>query len=133
MTHRQDLARGRRAYEQDAHERTLAVLRAMEPRVRLLAPTERVQYAWLRGMSDYRLGYRLDARHWLSLASAMAEQTQGSLTPEWRAQMDEALAELDGHVFEKGYDGLANVLRAHSDRAPAAKPKRKSDTADDEP
>ena len=75
---------------------------------------ERVQYAYLRGMTDYRLAsdstagagvsdpkkaFRDHARHWLALSAAMEKKTPGSLNTEEKERLDKTLEELNHEVF----------------------------------
>lgn len=111
-TYRDQLARSQVAFEQNDHERALALLRNMEEDVTRLSPTERGQYAYLRGMTDYRIGYRVDARHWLALAKAYEDASPGMLPADWRARASEALDEMNGIVQEGGLKALAASQRA---------------------
>jgi len=81
-TYQDDLARGQRAYTASEYERALAIFRALEPDTSHLSTTERAQYAYLRGMTDYRMGYKSSARHWLAIAAAMEKLVPGSLPPD---------------------------------------------------
>ena len=105
-TYRDQLAHGQRAFEQNDHERALALLRDLERDMTRLATPEQAQYAYLRGMTDYRIGHRSDARHWLAIARAYDERTPGILPTDWTARMTAALDELDGVVHESGYSAL---------------------------
>jgi len=129
-TYRDDLARGQHAFEQNQHERALAIFRALEADTSHLTPTQRAQYAYLRGMTDYRIGYRADARHWLVVAKALEEQTPGVLSTEWKGRLDEALAELNPLVYAGGMDALAPVKARI--RAPEPKAKPKADEEEEE-
>lgn len=93
-TPRGELGRAQRAYEQNAHEHALAVLRVLESDLPRLGAEERARYAYLRGMSDYRIGYKTDARHWLGMAKAFDEMSQGALPEDWRARTNQTLVEL---------------------------------------
>jgi hypothetical protein len=97
-TYHEQLARAQTAYENNQHERTLALLRDLEPDVTRLPPSEQAHYAYLRGMTDYRIGYKHDARHWLAIAKAFDEQSAGILPADWKHRTSETLAELDGVV-----------------------------------
>jgi hypothetical protein len=108
-TYRDDLARGQRAFEQNQHERALALFRALEPDTSHLSPAEQASYAYLRGMTDYRIGYKADARHWLLVAKALDEQNPGTLATDWRGRLDVALKDLNAQVFANGIESLANV------------------------
>jgi hypothetical protein len=101
------LTRGQRAFEQSEHERALAIFRALEPDTARLSVVGRAHYAYLRGMTDYRIGYRPEARHWLALASAMDQATPGSLPPDWEKRMSESLKELNEEVYTAGIESLS--------------------------
>jgi hypothetical protein len=105
-THATELTRGQRAYEQGEDDRALAVLRALEPDVERLRGTERARYWYLRGMTDYRLGYKADARHWLALALAAERTTPGSLSADWVATLTDSLNDLDAAVYQGGIASL---------------------------
>ena len=106
-TYRDQLLRSQQAFEQNQHERSLGLLRALEPDVTNLATPEQAQYAYLRGMTDYRMGHRSDARHWLSIAKAYDDGSPGLLPTDWKARMTEALDEMNGVVFSAGLAALA--------------------------
>lgn len=106
-TYRDQLARGQRAFDQNDHDRALTILRDLEPDMKRLATPEQARYAYLRGMSDYRLGYKADARHWLLVAAAYEESSPGALPVDAKARTAEALVELNGIVFAKGTSALA--------------------------
>ena len=106
-TYRDELVRAQSAYENNQHERTLALLRDLEPDVGHLTQGEQAQYAYLRGMTDYRIGYKNDARHWLAIARAFDEQSPGILPADWKQRTTDALAELDGVVQGQGYAALS--------------------------
>ena len=128
-TYRDDLQRGQTAFEQDKYERALAMFRALEPDMSQLTAQERGHYAYLRGMTDYRIGYRADARHWLMVARAIDGETPGSLPTDWKTRMKEALGELNEQVYKEGTASLTNTRRPQGEE-PRAAPKKKSE---DEP
>jgi hypothetical protein len=105
-TYRNQLVSAQIAFDNNQHERTLALLRDLEPDVTRLAQGEQAQYAYLRGMNDYRMGYKADARHWLALARAFDEHSPGILPADWKQRTTETLAELDGVVQTNGYAAL---------------------------
>jgi hypothetical protein len=111
-TYQDDLARGERAFEASEHERALAIFRALEPDTGRLTLAERAHYAYLRGMTDFRIGYKAEARHWLSLATALEQHTPGSLPPEWSQRMGESLKELNEEVYTAGVESLGNAASA---------------------
>jgi hypothetical protein len=103
-TYRDNLSRGERLYQENKFEDSLALCRLMERDVDGLTRSEQVRYAYLRGMTDYRLGYRTDARHWLAIARAIHEQEVGGLDADALASTKTTLDELNREVY-----GLAPV------------------------
>jgi hypothetical protein len=116
-TYRDQLVRSQRTFEQNEHEKTLGLLRAMEGDVTKLALPEQAQYAYLRGMTDYRIGHRNDARHWLAIARAHDETSTGMLPTDWKARMNEALDELNNVVYEGGITALAASRKPSEDKS----------------
>jgi hypothetical protein len=108
-TYQDDLATGQRAFEASEHERALAVFRILEGDQDRLSLSERAHYAYLRGMTDYRIGYKADARHWLAVAAAVEEKTPGSLPPEWAKRLGDSLKELNEDVYTGGIASLSNT------------------------
>jgi hypothetical protein len=98
-TYRDHLNRGQRMYDENEYEHALALFRNIEPDMDSLSPNDRARYAYLRGMTDYRLGFRPDARHWLAMAKAFDQANPGGLTPEWKTRTDEAITDLNKDVF----------------------------------
>jgi len=127
-TYADSLSRARRAFEQSEHERALAILRTLEPDLRRLTETERAQYSYLRGLTDYRIGYRLEARHWLALSAAIVKQTPDALPADWAKRLKEALKDLDESVYTAGIASLSNTPSAHKAAA-----KEDDDETDSEP
>ncbi len=103
------LSRGQRAFEQSEHERALAIFRALEPDAHRLSIHDRAHYAYLRGMTDYRIGYRAEARHWLAIAAAIEHQTPGSLPDDWSKRLTESMKDLDDAVYTGGIASLSNT------------------------
>jgi hypothetical protein len=128
-TYRDDLQRGQTAFEQDRYERALSIFRSLEADTSQLTTQERGHYAYLRGMTDYRIGYRADARHWLMVARAIDGDTPGTLPRDWKTRMSEALTELNDQVYKDGIASLTNTRRPQGEE-PKAAPKKKSE---DEP
>jgi len=108
-TYADELSRGQRAFEQSEHERALAIFRILEPDVQRLSVNDRAHYMYLRGMTDYRIGYKAESRHWLSLADAIKKQSPGSLPAGWAKRMAEALKDLDDAVYTAGIASLSNT------------------------
>ena len=119
-TYRDQLARGQHAFEQNDHDRTLAILRNLEPDMKRLTVPEQAGYAYLRGMSDYRIGYKADARHWLAIAKAYEDSSPGVLPADWKARTNAALDELNGVVYAQGTAALSTSRRAPADDATLA-------------
>jgi hypothetical protein len=105
-TYRDALVRSQDAFQKNEYEQTLGMLRALEPDVSHLTTPEQAQYAYLRGMTDYRIGHRTDARHWLAIARAHDDATPGTLPVDWRTRLNDALSELDAVVQTQGYAAL---------------------------
>jgi hypothetical protein len=122
-TYRDELARSEQAFEQSSYERSLAILRVLEPDLAHLNDSERTRYAYLRGMTDYRIGYKADARHWLALASSMETATPGSIPEDWKSRLNDAMKELNTAVYENGVEALNNTKISVEERPKVAKPK----------
>jgi hypothetical protein len=100
-TYREDLNRGHRLYEEHQYERALAIFRYLEPDIDSLNFKDQARYAYLRGMTDYRLGseFRADARHWLAIAKAIEQQHPGGLAEQWKQLLEDALSDLNREVY----------------------------------
>ena len=98
-TYREDLNRGQRMYEENQYEHALALWRVLEEDSDSLSPNDRARYAYLRGMTDYRLGFRADARHWLAIAKATDHAHVGSLSAEWEERLEQSLTDLNQDVY----------------------------------
>ncbi len=125
-TYRQHLNRGQRAYEENQHELALAIWRDLEPDMDSLDDRERARYSYLRGMTDYRLGYRADARHWLAIAKAIDEEHPGGLEAAHLERVAEALEDLNREVyrldptFDDTGSSVTETVRRVDQQAPAA-------------
>ncbi len=93
------LQRGQGYYEQTEYERALSVWRHLDREQRALGPSERVRFYYLRGMTDYRLGYRSHARYWLGLAKVAIPSARTALAEEEVARLDDALDDLGREVY----------------------------------
>jgi hypothetical protein len=60
-------------------------------------------------MTDYRIGYRAEARHWLAIAAEDEKATPGALTPDLSKRLTEALSELNEQVYGQGIASLSNT------------------------
>ena len=128
-TYREDLNRGQRFYDEHEYERALAIFRYVEPDLDSLSFNDQARYAYLRGMTDYRLGegFRADARHWLAIAKAIEQEHPGGLSAKWKELLEEALADLNREVYARPYHAASSpsVRPAVAEPAkPAPKPSR---------
>jgi len=98
-TYREDLNRGQRLYEENQYDHALAIWRILEDDVDSLSLNDQARYAYLRGMTDYRLGYRPYARHWLGIARSIEKEHPGGLNQEWRDRLTKSLEDLDKDVY----------------------------------
>lgn len=105
-TYREDLNRGQRLYEENEYEHALSIWRELEPDTDSLGFKDQARYAYLRGMTDYRLGFRPDARHWLAIAKATEQEHPGGLSQQWKDRLGKALDDLNKDVYG-GADDLS--------------------------
>jgi len=98
-TYSEDLNRGQRLYEENKYENALALWRVLEADSDSLSYNDQARYAYLRGMTDYRLGYRADSRHWLAIAKATEQEHSGGLSVEWKERLEQSLADLNQDVY----------------------------------
>jgi hypothetical protein len=101
-TYKDELARGQTAYEGNHHEQALAIFRGLENDQSHFDPAERARYAYLRGMTDFRIGYRADARHWLGVAKEIDGQNKSALPEQWKSRLETTLADLNESVWSGG-------------------------------
>ncbi|HYO96466.1 MAG TPA: hypothetical protein VER33_18265 [Polyangiaceae bacterium] len=98
-TYREDLNRGQRLYEENQYEHALAIWRNLEPDFDSLSFKDQARYTYLRGITDYRLGFRADARHWLAVARAIEQEHPGGLHAEWKQRLESSLEDLNKEVY----------------------------------
>lgn len=113
-TYSQDLDRAKEHYEANRYEQALALFRVLEPDMDSLSTAEQARYAYLRGMTDFRLAelapqgtgvkdprkaYRDNARHWLGLAAAIEKNTPGGISAEQKTRLAEVLTDLNRDVY----------------------------------
>jgi hypothetical protein len=106
-TYREHLNRGQRMYDETEYERALAIWRSLEPDMDSLSFNDQARYCYLRGMTDYRLGFRADARHWLAIGKAIEQDHPGVLSADWKSRTEDALGDLNKEVYG-GSDSVAN-------------------------
>jgi hypothetical protein len=126
-TYQEDLNRAQRLYHENEYERALALFRVLEEDTDSLSLNDQARYAYLRGMTDYRLGFRPDARHWLAIAKATEQEHPGGLSPDWKQRMEEALTDLNRDVFGGAEVGSGSASTGterplQADAAPAPAP-----------
>jgi hypothetical protein len=119
-TYEQELARAEEHFAHDEHEKSLATLRALEGDWTSFGFKERARYCYLRGMTDYRVGFKADARHWLAVAAEIERENPGALAPSEKQTVDEKLGELNQVVW------AGDVLPV--EEAPGTKPVKKVTT-----
>jgi hypothetical protein len=119
-TYQDTLGRGQKAFEANDYDRALAMFRGLEPDLRHLSSEDQARYAYLRGMTDYRVGYKLESRHWLGMANAIESQTPGSLPSDWSKRMTDALKELNEDVYTGGAQALSNQKGRQADEQASA-------------
>lgn len=117
-TYSEHLNRGQRLYDENEFERSLAIWRDLERDIDSLSLNDQARYAYLRGMTDYRLGFRADARHWLAVARAIDEEHPGGLQSDWKTRLGEALTDLNKDV----YGGAESVGTASAATSASAAP-----------
>lgn len=99
QNYKDQLQRGQGYYEQNQYEAALAVFRNLEDDQSALNQPEIARYCYLRGMTDYRLGYRTDARYWLGLSVAADVEGQSALLEDELARLKSTLEELNSEVY----------------------------------
>lgn len=107
QSYRHTLQRGQGYYESNQYEMALAVWRDLERDTDALNEGDLVRYCYLRGMTDYRLGYRRDARYWLGLSKASQGRAVGALQEDEELRLDRTLADLNEDVFGDDRAGAA--------------------------
>jgi hypothetical protein len=136
------LLRGQAYYEDNQFERALAVWRDLERRERELSSTDFARYAYLRGMTDYRLGFHLDARHWLGLAKVAHQQHPSALDSAWSSRLDGALSDLNRRTFGlrgvdadsvQSIDAAPDALGPNAPAAPGNNPQAPLDGSSGQP
>jgi hypothetical protein len=112
-TYSRDLERVRQHYGKSEFPAALALLRALGDDQAGLSARERVEYAYLRGMTDYRLAaaspegpvrleFRQYASQWLDRAAELDSVTSDALAPAQKERLAETRAELQGRKEEPG-------------------------------
>jgi hypothetical protein len=118
-TYREDLDRGQRLYEENEYEHALAIWRELEPDADSLSEKDQARYDYLRGMTDYRLQFRPDARHWLALAKAVDMEHPGGLSPQWSDRLKSALDDLNKDVYGGSGMGASASMATETTKGPS--------------
>ncbi|MGZ3424317.1 MAG: hypothetical protein ACXVEF_43080 [Polyangiales bacterium] len=149
-TYESELQRGEEHFTHDEHEAALATFRALEGDWFTLSIRDRARYCYLRGMTDYRLGFKADARHWLAIGLQIDKDNPGALAPSEKTLVEEKLGELNlivwagdvlpieeppGTKAPKKVEKTTTEPKAEdaAEEPAPAKKKKKSDDDDDSP
>ncbi len=89
-----DMRRAETSYETARYEDALVWLTDLEDDAPSMDLEMRARFYYLRGMTEYRLGHRAYALHYLAVAREVAGDGGAGLRPEWRQIMDRTLEEL---------------------------------------
>ena len=87
-------------YEQNQYDRALAIFRRLDANREQLDEASRLRYFYLRGMIDYRLGYRTEARYWLGLATSTQTRIGIELELDEKERLASALGNLNQSVYQ---------------------------------
>jgi len=101
-TYHDDLERGQHYYEVSQYPNALAIWRTLELDLDSFGYAEQARYSYLRGMTDFRMGFRADARHWLAVSRAIEQKHPGGIDAKSSAEMERVLAELNAAVYAMG-------------------------------
>lgn len=105
-------------YEENQYEHALAIWRVLEADTDSLSPNDRARYAYLRGMTDYRLGFRADSRHWLGIAKATDAAQPGGLSAAWHERLEESLADLNQSAYGAAQDAGSSQAAEYAQGTP---------------
>jgi hypothetical protein len=89
-----DLRRAEEAFNNNYYEDALTWLVDLEDDAAGMDDQSAARYYYLRGRTEYLLGHRGNALHYLAVAREVAGDQGAGLRPEWRQQMDRTLEEL---------------------------------------
>jgi hypothetical protein len=98
-TYETQLQRSEEHFTHDEHEFALANLRQLDADWTSFDVRDQARYCYLRGMTDYRIGFKADARHWLAVAMEIDKDHPGALVPSERSLVNDKLAELNAVVW----------------------------------
>jgi len=89
-----DLRRAEDAFNNNYYQDALTWLVDLEDDAPTMDDESMARYYYLRGRTEYLLGHRSNALHYLAVAREVAGDQGAGLRPEWRQQMDRTLEEL---------------------------------------
>lgn len=89
-----DMRRAETSYETARYEDALVWLTDLEDDAPSMDENMRARYFYLRGMTEYRLGHRMQALHYLAVTREITGDGGAGLRPEWQQIMDRTLEEL---------------------------------------
>jgi hypothetical protein len=117
---RDDMRRAEGAFEQARYEDVMVWLDDLEPSVADMDHTMRARFYYLRGLTAYRLGDRVVARHNLALCREVAGPRMALLPTDWRSNLESALREMG--VGPPGAPRELSNRAVVKDEAPATAP-----------
>lgn len=126
-TYEQELQRAEDHFTHDEHESSLATLRALEEDWVSLSTRDRARYCYLRGMTDYRIGFKADARHWLAVALEIERESPGALSGSEKKLVEDKLGEMNTVVWSG--DVLPTEEPPGAKTSKKAKPKEPTEEA----
>jgi hypothetical protein len=88
------MQRAQESYLQARYEDSLTWLTDLEDDAPSMDPELRARYFYLRGMTEYRLGHRANALHYLAVAREVAGERGEGLLEDWVPLLDRTLEEL---------------------------------------
>jgi hypothetical protein len=91
---RDDMRRAESAFEQARYEDVMVWLDDLEPNVPDMDAPTRARFYYLRGLTAYRLGDRIAARHNLALCREEAGERMAALPTDWRSNLQAAMKEM---------------------------------------
>jgi hypothetical protein len=104
---RDDLRHAEQAFSEARYENAQVWLDELEPNVAEMERPLRARFYYLSGMTAFRTGDRVRARHYLALCREEAGEHGIGLTPEWQTNMSATL-------FTLGADGASQDSSATS-------------------
>ena len=114
-TYRDDLDRAVAHYNENQYEAALALFEVLELDLDSLSTKEQAEYSYNRGMTHFRLGQRLDSRHWLGVAAATEKAQKGSLPTDSIKRLNDTLDGLNRERYGLAEAPASPPCKADSD------------------